>query len=70
MTDRDPAPQLPSCPTCGENDRVERERVGGRLAYSCGRDWTVFDGSADEWTRMSKTREMYQNHRKNLEVAE
>lgn len=53
MTDRDPQTPAPSCPLCGGNEKVERERSG----WLCGACWTVFSGSADEWARWREQRE-------------
>lgn len=53
MTDRDPTPHKPTCPLCGDNARVERERD----RWLCVACWTVFMGSQDEWNRMREARE-------------
>lgn len=62
---------LPSCPLCGAANQtgdetdppVSRQPRGGTLAetfpYVCGRCWTVFAGTDEEWRRMREQREAY-----------
>lgn len=47
MTDRDPIPLAPTCPVCATREKVARER--GK--WLCGKCWTLFTGSQDEWER-------------------
>lgn len=55
----------PTCPMCGTNDKVRRDKMGGgavgnvhaRLVWVCSRCWSVFAGSQQEWERSRSTRE-------------
>lgn len=55
----------PTCPICGTNDKVRRDKMGGgavgnvdaRLVWVCSRCWSVFAGSQQEWERSRSTRE-------------
>jgi hypothetical protein len=61
MTDRDPLVSMPSCPFCGDSERVGRDSIGAkdnkRGAYLCGSCWGVFTGSQDEWQQQRGVRE-------------
>lgn len=62
------APVQPSCPLCGQNDLVDRDVFGQkntRHAYLCGRCWSVFDGSQDEWRHHATQREMHRKRQEN-----
>lgn len=56
MTHLETVPQ-PSCPLCGTNSNVGRDRVGGHHVYLCSDCWTVFTGGTDEWEQWRKKRE-------------
>lgn len=71
MADDSPADLAPvntsaSCPFCGTNDRVSRDRMGGshdhrvqgRMVWLCTRCWTVFQGGQGEWERCRGTRQL------------
>lgn len=60
----------PTCPTCGTNEYVERDTMGGqgrpgsphhnpheRVWLCTGQCWTVFRGSQLEWEQMRDRRE-------------
>lgn len=67
MTYRDEL-TMPSCPTCGLNDLVSRDTFGQKHqipAYLCGRCWSVFDGTQDEWRHHRHHRELYQKRQEN-----
>lgn len=60
----DPA-SAPTCPICGTNDKVRRDKMGGstvgnvnaRLVWVCSRCWSVFAGGQHEWDRSRNARE-------------
>lgn len=67
VTYRDDTPQ-PSCPLCGTNDLVSRDTFGQKhqvTAYLCGRCWSVFNGSQDEWVHHRQSREVFQKRQEN-----
>lgn len=62
----EPPPRAPTCPHCGTNERVQRDRMGGtrkgdqgQRRWLCGTCWTVFDGGQHEWESTRKTREQH-----------
>lgn len=58
-------PQMPSCPLCGEHERVQKDRFADHHVYLCGGCNTVFAGGQDEWHRYRERRERFAGHRRN-----
>ena len=64
------AVNAPSCPLCGENRAVGKDRVGGHHVWLCSLCWTVFDGTEDEWRKWTKRREQRASWLRNRQEAD